>query len=180
MRSIQVEQFKKQPWQLKDIQKFIKLAPWSCNFNKMGAYKTSTALWLIEDLKIPFALVITTKTGKGSYFSDAPRTIPGWRVINIDNKGAYQVLLNGELQVDVDLEKLFKDLPKSTKPTLIVTHYHLYTNRSKMLPLLLKIKWPFILVDEAHRMKNRKTQWTKNIKKLRLTSKGYKHIMTGT
>jgi len=42
--------------------------------------------------------------------------------------------------------------------------------------LLLK-HWDVVIVDEAHRMKNPDTHWTKNIKKLKCK---YKHIMTGT
>ena len=42
---------------------------------------------------------------------------------------------------------------------------------------LLKKHWDVVIVDEAHRMKNPDTHWTKNIKKLKCT---YKHIMTGT
>jgi len=42
---------------------------------------------------------------------------------------------------------------------------------------LLKQHWDVVIVDEAHRMKNQDTHWTKNIKKLKCT---YKHIMTGT
>ena len=42
---------------------------------------------------------------------------------------------------------------------------------------LLKRHWDVVIVDEAHRMKNQDTHWTKNIKKLKCT---HKHIMTGT
>jgi SNF2-related domain/Helicase conserved C-terminal domain len=42
---------------------------------------------------------------------------------------------------------------------------------------LLKHHWDVVICDEAHRMKNPDTHWTKNIKKLKCT---YKHIMTGT
>src|SRR5207237_1304983 len=43
--------------------------------------------------------------------------------------------------------------------------------------VLLTKHWDAIIVDEAHRMKNPDTQWTRNIKKLRAP---FKHIMTGT
>jgi SNF2 family DNA or RNA helicase len=46
-----------------------------------------------------------------------------------------------------------------------------------MLNLLGSVEWDFAIVDEAHRIKNRKAQWTRNIKKLRIDRK---HIMTGT
>ena len=42
---------------------------------------------------------------------------------------------------------------------------------------LLKRHWDCVIVDEAHRMKNQDTHWTKNIKKLK---SNHKHIMTGT
>jgi hypothetical protein len=42
---------------------------------------------------------------------------------------------------------------------------------------LMNKHWDAIIVDEAHRMKNKDTQWTRNIKKLKA---GFKVAMTGT
>ncbi|HEY1248771.1 MAG TPA: DEAD/DEAH box helicase [Nitrososphaera sp.] len=43
--------------------------------------------------------------------------------------------------------------------------------------ILMTKHWDAIIVDEAHRMKNKDTQWTRNIKKLKA---GFKVAMTGT
>ncbi len=177
-------EFKKTDWQIKDIKKLATMPrPWSANFSKMGCYKTSTGLWLIERITQNFAhkrvLIITTKTGKGAYFSDTPKALPGWRVFNIDNKVVHEVV-DGEDIGWCTHEHFFTQLTTIEEPFIVVTHYHLFMNKSKVLPLLLGKKWQFILVDEAHRLKNRNGQWTKNIKKLKLLSGGYKHIMTGT
>jgi SNF2 family DNA or RNA helicase len=54
-----------------------------------------------------------------------------------------------------------------------------YSDKSPQgnLDALLAIHWDAVILDEAHRIKNRKTGWTKNIKKLKAD---FKHVMTGT
>lgn len=42
---------------------------------------------------------------------------------------------------------------------------------------LMHAHWDMIICDEAHRLKNYDSQWTRNIKKIKC---GYKHLMTGT
>lgn len=42
---------------------------------------------------------------------------------------------------------------------------------------LLNHKWDMVICDEAHRMKNKDTKWTSNIKRLK---SDHKHLMTGT
>lgn len=42
---------------------------------------------------------------------------------------------------------------------------------------ILKHDWDMVICDEAHRLKNKDTKWTENIKRLKTR---YKHIMTGT
>jgi SNF2 family DNA or RNA helicase len=46
-----------------------------------------------------------------------------------------------------------------------------------MADFLLARTYDFVAIDEAHRIKNRKTKWTSNIKKLDAPAK---HVMTGT
>jgi len=42
---------------------------------------------------------------------------------------------------------------------------------------LLKREWDMVILDEAHRIKNEDTGWSKNLKKIKTR---YKHIMTGS
>src|SRR3990170_5003351 len=59
-------------WQAEDIAHLEQRA-WSANWSEMGAYKTTTVQWLAERLLTgvdnPKVLVVTTKSGKGTYYN---------------------------------------------------------------------------------------------------------------
>lgn len=201
-------------WQREDIAKLVE-KDHSANWSDMGCYKTSSALWMSdyvvkrEGIENPSILVITTRSGKGAFFRDIPKTIDGYTVFNVDNTSVRLVLDGRQVKIQ-------KEVPEEIEmPNIIVTHYHIFmkcnlgktqvcgrcdgTTRDPMigldktcaecdgrgsvpLPLtqgdrLLKRKWDFVIVDEAHRMKNKDTSWTENIKRLKTPRK---HIMTGT
>lgn len=49
----------------------------------------------------------------------------------------------------------------------VVISYHTLTNGGlKKHPELLKQEWDLVIFDEAHRLRGRKSQWTRNVKKL--------------
>ena len=173
----------------------------SANWSEMGAMKTSTAEWLMEQklasIPNPRVLVITTKTGKGTYFESMPEVLPEWDVFNVGTDATRLVISGKTVPIPVKIPN-----PLYMRPIMAVAHYHCFTNRACMpeqvkgengLPILndngtfemtepknmnlLRMHWDAIIVDEAHRIKNRDAQWTRNIKKLRAQ---YKHIMTGT
>ena len=172
----------------------------SANWSEMGAMKTTTAEWLWErktkHIPNPRVLVITTKTGKGTYFESLAEVLPEWTAYTVDTKGAKLVLGNTPV-VKVKLPD-----PLYFRPVVVVAHYHCFTNNACIpkqvmgengMPILredglfemteppclnlLLSHWDLVVVDEAHRIKNRDAQWTRNIKKLKV---GMKHIMTGT
>lgn len=173
----------------------------SANWSEMGAMKTTTAEWLwaqkLKHVPNPRVLVITTKTGKGTYFESLWETLPEWDVFTIDTTKT-RLALNGKpIPINVALPN-----PLYFRPVVAVAHYHCFSDRSfvprqrkdrdgiplmnpngtfKMIvpkcALLAQYPWDMIIVDEAHRMKNPDTQWTRNIKKL---TTEFKHIMTGT
>lgn len=172
-------------WQLEDLEKLSAIEQ-SCNFSEMGTYKTSTGLWLLEektkwttvtDASGRYALVVTTQSGKGTYFDAVPKCLPGWRLFNLDSRGAHEVLL-GKFKVPMSLEELFGKLAKDEieQPAIVLAHYNLFMDKSPIRELLQAIMWPFVLVDEAHRIKDKDSQWTRNLKKL---SSVNRHVMTG-
>src|SRR4051794_9855108 len=74
----QYEKYEPADWQTEDLD-YLQNRSWSGNWSEMGCFKTSTALWLmekrLENVENPRVLIITTKRGKGSYFSDIPHCI---------------------------------------------------------------------------------------------------------
>jgi hypothetical protein len=172
----------------------------SANWSEMGAMKTTTAEWLwerkLKHIPNPRVLVITTKTGKGTYFESLAEVLPEWTVFTVDTKGNKMVLGN------TPVVKAKLPDPLYFRPVVVAAHYHCFTNRACIpkqvmgengLPImrddglfemteppcmnLLRMHWDAVFVDEAHRIKNRDAQWTVNIKKIKTQ---FKHIMTGT
>jgi hypothetical protein len=173
----------------------------SANWSEMGSYKTTTAEWLWEQklkhIPNPRVLVITTKTGKGTYFESLAEVLPEWDVFTVSTTKTNLVIGSKPVPVNVELPN-----PLYFRPVVVVAHYHCFTDRACLpqqlkgddgLPILnedgtfemkiprcmalLQNHWDMIIVDEAHRIKNYDAQWSKNIKKLKSQ---YKHIMTGT
>lgn len=196
-------------WQIEDLE-FLRNLDASANWSQMGCFKTSTALWLTEsktrDIKWPAVLIVTTRSGKGSYFRDIPRCLEReWQIFNIKSDGVYLLLNGTEI-------KIGKTLPEVIEfPHIIVTHYNTFSKsnlnkkewckecngRGKVnlevcpkcdgkkrveLPwrgcdYLISREWDVLILDEAHRIKNPDTKWTVNLKKIKAKTK---HIMTGS
>jgi len=154
----------------------------------------------------PRVLIITTKTGKGPYLESLWEVLPEWEVFTVSTT-KYQWVRGGktapwDVKLPNPLEKrpvvvlahynCFTNnacIPQPVKDTVLDA-----TGKKQKVPRLdpetglfemttprcaelMKKHWDMIIVDEAHRMKNPDTQWTRNIKKLKCQ---YKHIMTGT
>lgn len=177
--------FKIQTWQKEDLD-YLDARDHSANWSSMGTYKTSTGLWLLER-KIPDsgnALVITTKSGKGAYYDCLPRTldISQWRILDVTTTGVEE--LNGQAR-SIGLVGLLNILRSRRERVIILTHYNLFSRRDGIGEHLVcaskegKILWDFVLLDEAHRIKNRKAKWTQAIKELSRHAK-HRHVMTGT
>lgn len=197
------------PFQIEDMEHLADRT-WSANWSEMGCYKTSTVCWLLpqwaERLKAetPQVLIITTRSGKGTFFKHGPQLLPDYELLNVTSKNCAIVMGNHEFAIG--------GVPAPNgHPRIFVAHYNVFTKRKKkkkeveeeagpasvddmlkdilddlggkniqqtpMLEQLQKVKWDIIILDEAHRIKERKTGWTKEVKKL----KGQiKHVMTGT
>lgn len=173
---VEVKDYTPAPFQVADLAKLKALGPASANFSEMGCYKTTTALWHIEQMLGTFEgkhiLIVTTKTGKIPYYNMAPSIARDIPIYNLDTKGA--------------LEQDF------SKPGIYLTHYNVFMNArkkdwpdgrkpanpipSKATQKFIDTEWDFVLLDEGHRIKSMDTQWTKWLKKLDAKNR---HIMTG-
>lgn len=177
-----MERYSPAEFQLEDLAQLYD-KDYSGNFSEMGCYKTTSALWLAEykmtNKTSPALLIITTKMGKGTYFDAVPKTIPDWIFLNVHTRKITRFELGGLLEVEQTPQE-FLDAIKGDKPVVILAHYHCFMNKSPMRDVLSSIDWDGIVVDEAHRLKNRDGQWTRNIKRIKVVPGGFKHIMTGT
>jgi hypothetical protein len=200
--------FKMADFQREDIAKLAEDDA-SANWGEMGTFKTTSAEWLwsqkLAHVPNPRVLVITTKTGKGTYFESLPEVLPEWDVYNIGTDKTTLVIGSRPVPVPVKLPN-----PLHFRPVVAIAHYHCFTNRACIpqqvkqkvknpfgeeveVPVLnedgtfkmttpknqnlLQREWDLVLCDEAHRIKDPDAQWSRNIKKLQTR---FKHIMTGT
>lgn len=184
------EKFSVREWQQHDIDYLDEReAPYSANWSSMGTFKTSTGLWLIERKLAGNpgnVLIVTTKSGKGAYFDSIPRCldIDEWQIFNVGTRKVEEVILH-DLRVESDMDDLVTALRERKKPVIVLAHYHIFNNKYPMNEILVhgaesrKIQWDFVLLDEAHKIKSKDVQWSRNLKKIgRYTT--YRHVMTGT
>lgn len=169
------------PWQLDDLAQ-IASRDYSANWSEMGTYKTTTLLWLLQERKAKNALIITSKNGKGTYFDGVPKALPGWKLYNVGLSKTTHVL-DQHSQPEINLDELLDTIKMGwhTEPVILLIHYDCFSPRHskkyKITERLGAINWDVLACDEAHKLKNRNTGWTKEIKKLKAS---HKHVMTGT
>jgi SNF2 family DNA or RNA helicase len=115
-------------FQLEDMDHLVG-RDWSANWSEMGCYKTSTVLWLIEQwaerlgVENPRVLIITTRSGKGTYFKHVPLQLPDFEVFNLQATSCKLVLEGHEFPVGV---------PETVKhPSVFVAHYNVFSRRKK-------------------------------------------------
>jgi SNF2 family DNA or RNA helicase len=175
----------------------------SANWSEMGCKKTTTGLWAIkkyiedEGIENPNILIITTRTGKGTFFQWCPQILEGWTIIDIDTRGM-KVLLNNKL---VSIPKV-KEFPEDgfAMPTVVVSHFHVFSKsnhgqfeihpitqepmKNKDGGLIMKAptqadrinkhEWDVVWLDECHRIKDKDARWTVVIKR----GKGKKRMVS--
>lgn len=122
------------PWQLEDLAKLTDIDV-SANWSEMGCYKTSTVLWLLQhkvrDIENPRVLIVTTKSGKGTYFEAIPEILPGWTVLNVNTRDVRIVLPTGK---NVKIGTRLADEVKT--PHVVLTHYNVFAraNKGELMP----------------------------------------------
>jgi len=177
---VRPQRFEVQPWQEDDLN-YLAPLDYSANWSSMGVYKTSTGLWLADrKTEAPAnVLIVSTKSGKSVYYDAIPRCGLDWTAFTVGTRKADLVALPTSQLIGIDLDDFVHNLKFRTTndKVAVLAHYNCFTNSSPMREILEGIEWDFTLLDEAHRIKNRKAQWTKNLKKLKSV---YRHVMTGT
>ena len=176
-------------WQEKDL-RYLAPMPYSANWSQMGCFKTSTGLWLLQKKRVKNTLIITSKVGKGAYFSDFYRCLPeSWELYNLNIHDMTRRINEYEEKVDLNEVLTIIRSGMHNNPMIVLAHYDVFTTSAQnssrkrnggtvgTLDKLKTIQWDMILPDEAHKLKNPKAQWTRNIKRLKATNR---HIMTGT
>ena len=158
-----------------------------------------------KNIPNPRILIITTKTGKGPYLESLWEVLPEFDVYVVDAKKTSLVIKdrvtpwNVELPTPLQMRPVIvlahyhcftnrACLPQQKKMKVTLPNGKVL-ERPKLLPdgtidmviprnaELLTKHWDLVICDEAHRLKNYDSQWTRNIKKIKAN---YKHIMTGT
>jgi SNF2 family DNA or RNA helicase len=183
---VEAPKYESTEWQEEDLAHLVE-REWSANWSEMGCYKTTTGLWLAERrIKglgsidfTPCLLIVTSRAGKGTYYDAIPKTLApqGWRTFDVNVNGVHErehELITGKWEIG-DFYEMRKEIKQ---PHIILAHYHCFTNKNPSRQWLQRIPYTFIILDEAHRIKNKDGQWTRHIK--RLSSIGGKHVMTGT
>lgn len=173
------EKFSQELWQTQDID-YMEFMEGTGDWSEMGCYKTSTVLWLAERRNVRNMLIVTTKNGKGTYFDAFPKCLDKWEVFNVNLRKTTR-FLDTAFQPEVDLHELLQEVKLGfhNKKRAFLIHYDLFQERYKeeITKVFEKIPWAMLVCDEAHRLKNRKTAHTRNIKRLQAR---YRHVMTGT
>ena len=114
------------PFQVEDIEKLAD-RQWSCNWSEMGCYKTSTVLWLVNEwakklnVPNPKVLIITTRSGKGTYFKHVPDLLPEFDLLNLTVNECHMIMDGFDFQVPFT--------PEHTTPSVFVAHYNVFSRR---------------------------------------------------
>lgn len=198
-------------WQIDDIENMTN-HPFSANWSQMGCKKTSTGLWLIQrQLKAarekgtlvgpePSVLIITSRSGKGTFYQLAPHILQGFTFLSVQADGMY-LFKDGE---EIRIPKLDHCPPGFSFPAVVLIHYDLFSkaNAGKFItdkesleivvdpeslepiPLpwtqadyIIDRRWDFMWIDEAHKIKDKDGKRAVNIKKINTR---FKTLSTGT
>jgi SNF2 family DNA or RNA helicase len=130
----------------------------------MGCYKTTTAEFLLQDLGVERALIVTSKTGKITYEQTLPSVLGDDPVYRLDMHTCPPQLGHTHHR-------------KSRDRGIFLAHYNLFTKRSPIAKALRSTDFDAIVLDESHRIKNRSAQCTNQITYL---NADVKHVMTGS
>lgn len=151
-------EYTRKPFQIEDISKLRGFGDATANFSEMGCYKTSTALFLLEDLQPKKTLIVTSKTGKVTYMQTLPFILPDEPFHVVDNTWRDWHDFRNESGV-------------------FLAHYNSFTRKSEVAAAIRHEKWDAVILDESHRIKSHTAQCSKQ---LWYVKSPWRHIMTGS
>jgi SNF2 family DNA or RNA helicase len=114
------------PFQIKDME-ILEDRMWSTNWSEMGCYKTSTVLWMIPrwakklNVEKPKVLIITTRSGKGTYFKHVPDLLPAYDLFNLTVSECRLMMLGQDFPVGFN--------PEYGAASVFVAHYNVFSRR---------------------------------------------------
>lgn len=114
------------PFQIEDME-LLEDRSWSCNWSEMGCYKTSTLCWLIPKwaaklgVEKPKVLIITTRSGKGTYFKHVPDLLPTYDLFNLTVNECRLLMLGHDFPVEFN--------PEYGAASVFVAHYNVFSRR---------------------------------------------------
>jgi SNF2 family DNA or RNA helicase len=114
------------PFQFEDMD-VLEDRVWSCNWSEMGCYKTSTVLWMIPrwaarlNIEKPKVLIITTRSGKGTYFKHVPDLLPQYDLFNLTVNECRLIMLGQDFPVPFN--------PEYGAASVFVAHYNVFSRR---------------------------------------------------
>lgn len=190
-------------WQKQDVETLIDITHstngGSANFSQMGGMKTTTGLRLagrvLDTVRQPHILIVTTKSGKGTFLELVPLVFPGATVYVVEAQAVLVQVGDDTVKVGsrVEPENVVPTLElidgkisvPQVPPVIYLAHYQLFSSKKKdsqAVAIQQRAEnggFDFIWLDEAHRIKERTNNWTKKIKTIGLNIP-YRHVSTGT
>ena len=142
------------PYQIEAIDRMIGMSGFGL-FDEMGLGKTYQALGELEETVWDKVLIVAPKSVHGVWEDAIKVSLLGISFPVVAVSGSNK-----------------KPVETFTKGILIVNSEAL-----RLIPKLTKIKWDYVIADEAHVFKNRKAQRTRALKRIKAT---HKRALTGT
>lgn len=137
--------------------------------DRVGLGKTATALWAalaVQENRTLRVLIIMPKNLKAQWALEIDR-------VERSTYPTGNISIEYDVQAQVVKVRGHREAPREYH----LAHYQQFENRSKVMQHYLAQHWDVVIVDEAHNIKNRLAQRSRNIKRL---SAGYMWGLTGT
>lgn len=157
------------------------------NWSEMGCFKTSTGLRIVSDTlkndRNPQVLIVTTRSGKGAFIELIPLLCPEYDIYVVEAQRVLQIVDGLAVPAGRRVSSTTAKRSAARRPAIYLAHYHLFSRPPKgnQHEAILDHHWDYVWLDEAHRIKDRNTVWTKRIKKVALPlPMERRHISTGT
>lgn len=132
------------------------------NANQMGLGKTFETIMAIENLDSEKVLIVSPKFVRFSWRNELQK----W--LQLDSS---------DINIIEGTPKQREEKAKNLKRFNIINYELLRNRKDPAVKILTKTQWDTLVIDEAHRIKNRKAQQTKGLNRLKAK---HKFALTGT